>query len=238
MSLFRDRGVVLRTFRLGEADRVVTLVTEDHGKVRAVVKGVRRTKSRFGARMEPLSHVSMLCWQGRELDVVNQAEVIDAFRPVREDLDRMRRAIAMLEAVDQVAQEGEANPELYRMLVGALRTMSEHDSPLIVASFFLKLLALDGSGPVLDNCARCGRSDELASFDLGEGGVLCRSCRRGSAMSPEALGLMRRILGGELGRVLAEPPGPGAAQVEHLAQEALEYHLERRIKSLRLIDRS
>ena len=92
MTLFRDRGVVLRTIRLGEADRIVTLMTEQHGKVRAVAKGVRRTTSKFGSRLEPLSHVALLGWQGRgDLDIVNQVEVIDTFRPVREDLDRMAR---------------------------------------------------------------------------------------------------------------------------------------------------
>ena len=86
VSLYRDEGVVLRTLRLGEADRIVTMITKGHGKVRAVAKGVRRTKSKFGARLEPLSHVALLCWQGRELDIVNQAEVTDTFRAVREDL--------------------------------------------------------------------------------------------------------------------------------------------------------
>ena len=86
VSLYRDEGVVLRTLRLGEADRIVTMITKGHGKVRAVAKGVRRTKSKFGARLEPLSHVTLLCWQGRELDIVNQAEVTDTFRAVREDL--------------------------------------------------------------------------------------------------------------------------------------------------------
>ena len=93
MSLFRDRGVVLRTYRLGEADRIVVFLTEHHGKVRAVAKGVRRTTSKFGARLEPLTHVDLLLWQGRsDLDIVNQVEVLDSFRAVREDLARVRAA--------------------------------------------------------------------------------------------------------------------------------------------------
>jgi DNA repair protein RecO (recombination protein O) len=91
VSLLRDQGVVLRTYRLGEADRIVVLLTERHGKVRAVAKGVRRTSSKFGARVEPLSHVALLLWEGRgDLDIINQAEVIDHFRVVRDDLDRVR----------------------------------------------------------------------------------------------------------------------------------------------------
>ncbi|HUI05075.1 MAG TPA: DNA repair protein RecO, partial [Acidimicrobiales bacterium] len=129
MSLYRDEGVVLRTMRLGEADRIVTLMTKGHGKVRAVAKGVRRTTSKFGGRLEPLSHVTLLCWQGRELDIVNQAEVTDAFRTVREDLARMAKAFTVLEVVDQLAQERHANARLYDMLVGALRALEADDAP-------------------------------------------------------------------------------------------------------------
>ncbi len=84
MSLYRDRGVVLRTYKLGEADRVLVLVTAGHGKVRAVVKGIRRTKSRIGGRLEPLSHVDLLMYEGRELDIVSQAESIEPWRLLHE----------------------------------------------------------------------------------------------------------------------------------------------------------
>jgi DNA repair protein RecO (recombination protein O) len=219
--------------RLGEADRIVTLITPGHGKVRAVAKGVRRTKSRFGGRLEPLSHVSVLCWQGRELDVVTQAEVLDSFRAVREDLDRVGRATAMLEAVDQVSQERHGAPRLYEMLVGALRVMSGRDSALVVPAFFLKLLELEGCGPVLDSCAACGSGGPLVAFDLGMGGALCRSCRTGAAISPGALSLARRVLGGDLAGALAEPRGATTEELDRLATSALEVHLERRLRSVR-----
>ena len=236
MGLYRDEGVVLRTIRLGEADRIVTLVTRGHGKVRAVAKGVRKTKSRFGARLEPLSHVSLLLYEGRELDIVSQAESLDHFRAIRDDLDRMGRAVSMLEAVDQVAQEGEPNPRLYQMLVGALRAIAAHDNPLVLAGFFWKLLSLEGAHPLLDQCATCGTDDGLVAFDLAEGGVLCRACRRGSPITPEALVLLRRILGGDLAGALNEPPSPAAVELEHLANRSLEYHLERRLRSLGVLD--
>ena len=233
MSLYRDEGVVLRTMRLGEADRIVTLMTKGHGKVRAVAKGVRRTTSKFGGRLEPLSHVAMLCWQGRELDIVNQAEVTDSFRTVREDLSRVAKAFTVLEVVDQIAQERHANPRLYDMLVGALRALEQHDALLLVPAFCLKALALEGSAPVLDECVSCGATDDLVAFDLTEGGVLCRSCRRGRAVSGAALATVRRILGGGLAAVLAEPPGPDAGEVTELATEAMEVHLDRRLRSVR-----
>ena len=233
MSLYRDEGVVLRTMRLGEADRIVTLMTAGHGKVRAVAKGVRRTKSKFGARLEPLSHVTMLCWQGRELDIVNQAEVTDTFRAVREDLGRVSKAFTVLEVVDQIAQERHANPRLYEMVVGALRSLDAADAPLLVPAFCLKVLALEGSAPMLDACASCGSSDDLVAFDLVEGGVLCRSCRRGRSVSPDALTLLRAVLGGGLAAALAEPDGPVVAEVTDLVTEAMEGHLDRRLRSVR-----
>lgn len=247
MSLYRDEAVVLRSIRLGEADRIVTLLTPRYGKVRAVAKGVRRTKSRFGGRLEPLSHVSVLCWKGRELDIVTQAEVLDTFRAVREDLERLSAASAMLEVADQVSQEGQPGPQLHNMLVGALRTLASGPASrpapgsgplpgaappaaLIVPAFFWKLLVLEGSAPVLSACARCGATADLVAFDLGEGGVLCRTCRRGVAISPEALVLVRRIVGGDLAAVLAEPASPATHEVGRLATEAVQAHLERRLR--------
>jgi DNA repair protein RecO (recombination protein O) len=233
VSLYREDGIVLRTFRLGEADRIVTLMTRGRGKVRAVAKGVRRTHSKFGARLEPLSHVTMMCWQGRELDIVNQAEVLESFRAVREDLGRVAKAFTLLEVVDQVAQERHANPRLYEMVVGALRVLEERDAPLLVPAFLLKVLALEGSAPTVDVCVSCGAPDDLVAFDLNEGGVLCRSCRRGRPLSSDALELLRRILGGGLSSALREPAGELADELTELATEATEVHLDRRLRSVR-----
>jgi DNA repair protein RecO (recombination protein O) len=236
--LYRDQGVVLRTIKLGEADRIVTFVTQGRGKVRAVAKGVRKTKSRFGGRLEPITHVSLLLYEGRELDIVTQAETLDHFRTVRDDLDRVAKATSLLEAVDQVAQEGEPCVRLYQMLVGALRALAAADSPLIVPAFFWKLLSLEGAHPVLDMCASCGSDGPLEAFDLGEGGVLCRDCRRGLPVSEDAVRLIRAIFSGGLAAVLTLPAGPATHEVEHLASHALEQHLERRLRSLHVLDRS
>jgi DNA repair protein RecO (recombination protein O) len=238
MALYRDEGVVLRTYKLGEADRIVVLVTAGHGKVRAVAKGVRKTKSRFGGRLEPISHASLLFYEGRELDTITQAETVDAFRTIREDLGRVTDAIAMLEVVDQVAQEREANPRLFHMLLGALRTLEARRPPLLVAAFFWKVLSLEGAHPVLERCVSCGAAGEgvLVAFDLVEGGALCRSCRRGSAVSAGALALIRRILDGGLAGALDEPAGPVTTEVTELAARSMEQHLERRLRAVHLLD--
>jgi DNA repair protein RecO (recombination protein O) len=238
MALYRDQGVVLRTIKLGEADRIVTILAQGHGKVRAVAKGIRKSTSRFGARLEPTSHVALQCYRGRELDVVTQVETIDAFRPLREHYGSLTHAIAMLEAVDQVAQEREANPALYRMLVGALRTLAVAPSPMVAPAFFWKLLSLEGFHPILDTCTRCGdEAEPFSAFDFGEGGVLCGECARfaGRRVDADAIALLRRILGGDLRGALTAPPDRPGIEVERLGVAALEYHLERRLRSAALL---
>jgi DNA repair protein RecO (recombination protein O) len=237
-SLYRDTAIVIRTYRLGEADRIVVLFTEHHGKIRAVAKGVRKTKSKFGSRLEPNSHVALQLYEGRELDIVTQAESIDHFRTIREDLDRLSAASAMLEAVDQLAQDHEANPRLYQMLLGALRSLSAQHAPLVVPAFFVKALALEGFRPMVDRCVECGAKESLVAFDFESGGTLCIDCRRGQAISPEALQLLQQMLGGRLGAALNEPESPATHEVTNLATRSLEHHLERRLRSVTLLDRA
>lgn len=238
MGLYRDEGIVLRTHKLGEADRIVVLLTRRHGKVRAVAKGVRKTKSRFGARLEPPSHVALQLYEGRsELHIIDQAESIDHFRPVRDDLDRLTRAVSMLEVADQLGLEGEANPALYQMLLGALRALAGASGPLVVPGFFLKALALEGFRPVVDRCVECDEEDTLlVAFDLDSGGTRCSLHRVGTALSPEALLLLQAILGGRLGEALNEPPSDATTEVTHLATRALEHHLERRLRAVAILD--
>lgn len=236
MSLYRDQGIILRTHKLGESDRIITIVTERHGKVRAVAKGVRKTKSKFGARLDPTSHVALQLYEGRELDIVTQAESIDHFKAIREDLDRLTRAVTMLEAVDQLSLEREPNPELYRMLLGALRALAADNSALVVAGFHWKVLALEGFRPQVESCVSCDEPDGLVSFDPTEGGLLCTEHRRGTRVSPEAIELLQQILGGQLARALEAPASPATHEVDHLATRVMEHHLERRLRSVGLLD--
>jgi DNA repair protein RecO (recombination protein O) len=238
--LYRDTAVVLRTYKLGEADRIVVLLTAQNGKVRAVAKGVRKTMSRFGARLEPMSHVRLLLYRGRELDIVSQAESVEPLSPMLASLDRASQGMAVLEAADQLALEREPNDQLYRMVIGALRTIAERTSPLVVPAFYWKLLAAEGLRPELDMCVRCGADDdgtELVAFDLDEGGVLCRTCRSGAAVSAGALALLRAILGGRLNDALAAPDSPATHEVATLATKALEHHLERRLRAVAMFER-
>jgi DNA repair protein RecO (recombination protein O) len=239
-EVYRDTGIVLRTYRLGEADKIIVLMTAEHGKVRAVAKGVRKTRSKFGARLEPMSHVRLLLYRGRDLDIVNQADSVEPLGPMLSSLDRASQGIAAIEAVDQMAIDREPNSRLYQQAVGVLRTIAERPSPMNVPAFYWKLLAAEGLEPHLDGCVRCGASElenvQLVAFDLNEGGALCRNCRSGTALSPAALTIMRGIFNGGLREVLALDESPATHEVGTLATRALEHHIERRLRAIAMFE--
>ena len=146
MTLYRDTGVVLRVQKLGEADRIVTMLTQRHGKVRAVAKGVRRTRSRWGARLEPFNHVDVQCYTGRSLDVVTQAQTVDAFGAgIVGDYPRYTAGCAVLETADRlVAEEGEPALRVYLLVVGAIRALAdrERDASLVLDAFLLRAMGI------------------------------------------------------------------------------------------------
>src|SRR5690606_16896214 len=147
--------VVLRTHKLGEADRIVTLLSRRHGKIRAVAKGVRRTSSRFGARLEPFMVADVQLYRGRSLDIVQQAESLGAYgADIATDYERYTAASAMVETADRLS-EAEAGPQQYLLLVGGLRalTLREHAPRSILDSYLLRIMALAGWAPALAECA-------------------------------------------------------------------------------------
>lgn len=236
MNLYRDSAVVLRNYKLGESDRIIVMMTEDHGKVRAVAKGVRKTKSRFGARLEPLSHIDVQLYKGRNLDIVTQVELVSTSFLLHKNLDQLIQGMSMLEAVDQIAVDREPTPYLYRMLVGALDSLGRHGSPIVVAAFYWKLLAAEGVSPEVNMCVGCQTVKDLVAFDLLEGGAQCRNCRSGISITPQALELMRQILGGRLNEALAQVETAATSEVTHLATHAMEHHVDRRLRSVSMFD--
>ena len=236
MSVYRDSAVVLRNYKLGESDRIIVMMTSQHGKVRAVAKGIRKTKSRFGARLEPLSHIDVQLYQGRNLDIVTQVDLIGSSYLLHQDLDRLLQGISMLEAVDHISIDRVPTPYLYRMLVGAISELSKHASPIVLAAFYWKLLAAEGVTPEINMCVGCMSDGELVAFDLLEGGAQCRSCRTGVSITPQALELLGQILGGQLIEALAREETAATAEVTHLATQSMEHHIERRLKSVSMFD--
>jgi DNA repair protein RecO (recombination protein O) len=242
MPLAREQGIVLRSIKLGEADKIVTIMTQGSGKVRAVAKGIRKTRSRFGARLEPLTHVDLLLYRGRSsLDIVNQAEIIAAHRPVRDDLGLFAAAETMLEAVDKVAEEHERNVRLFLLLLAGLRSLEMRPSqPASVAeSFMLKLLSLSGFHPSLRACAVCG--GPATKFSSGQGGAVCAACADYDAepAAAEVLGFLAQLGTADLSAAGTFAPDEAIRRRARAFLYAFaEYHLERRMRSLPLLARS
>lgn len=231
MALYRDEAVVLRTYKLGEADRIIVLFTRAHGKVRAVAKGIRRTKSKFGARIEPASVAHLQLYEGRNLDIITQAESAVVHPRLRSDLDRFGRASVLLEIIDQVSIEGEANPAMYRVLTGALAELERAGNPLVVPAFVAKILMLEGVQPLLDSCVVCGTTAELVALDVSQGGVLCRDHRQGEPISEDARRCFSLVFEGRVREVLDGTERSAGREVENLASRMIEQHIERRLRS-------
>ncbi len=242
MPLYRDSGVVLRTHKLGEADRIITVLTRGRGKIRTVAKGVRRTKSKFGARLEPGMHVDLQCYEGRNLDTVTQAESLDPWGDqIARDYSRWTAASAMLETADRLTEEGAMAVQQFLLLAGALRSLAhaEHAPELSLDAYLLRALAVAGWAPSFHDCAQCGEPGPHRAFHVAHGGVLCRTCRvpGASAPAPETLSLLAALLVGDwvvadasLDRHRREGSGLTAA--------FLQWHLERGVLSLRHVDRT
>ncbi|MGP7961298.1 DNA repair protein RecO [Sanguibacter sp. A247] len=242
MPLYRDEGVVLRAQKLGEADRIITLLTRENGKVRAVGKGVRRTSSRFGARLEPFMYVDLQLHEGRSLDVVTQAETIGAFaRPICDDYGLYTAGAVMLETADRiVAHEREPSVQQFWLLVGALRALSEHrqEPGLLLDSYLVRALAVAGWAPSFTRCGRCGEPGPHRAFSVAHGGAVCPACRPpGSpAPAPETFELLAALLEGDwvvAGRADARTRREAAGLVAAYSQ----YHLERSLRSMRMVER-
>lgn len=241
MSLYRDEGVVLRTHKLGEADRIVTLLTREHGVVRAVAKGVRRTSSKFGARLEPFMHVDLQLHAGRSLDIVTQVEMIGPYaRAIVADYAMYTSGTVMLETAERLVDEREASLQQYRLLAGAVRSLAagEHAPSLVLDSYLLRALAIAGWSPSFSDCARCGAQGPHHSFAVALGGSVCLRCRPPGAASPapETVSLLAALLAGDW-------PVADSSEERHrreasgLVSAYSQFHLERRLRSLPHVER-
>src|SRR5580692_1977847 len=264
---YRDDGIVLRTQKLGEADRIITVLGRTTGRTRAVAKGVRRTKSRFGARLEPFTHVDLMLHPGRSLDVITQAEVIRPYgKPLAADYPRYTAGVAMLETAERFTPV-EKEPALRQLLllIGGLRALGdgEHDPRLVLDAFLLRSLAVAGYAPALQECARCGAPGNgrdrtgaasvdpadpagdpppagrrLPAFAVAAGGMVCASCRPPGAASPAAPTVALM-----LALLRGDWDSADRSERRHrvecsgLVAAYLQWHLEHSIRSLRHVER-
>jgi DNA repair protein RecO (recombination protein O) len=240
---YRTEAVVLRSFRLGEADRVLHVYTADRGRVGAVAKGVRRTKSRFGARLEPLSHVELMLHQGAgELQTVTGADLRASHHEAREDPYRLAVGLIGAEAMLRLFPEQEANDRAFLALTRFLDRLDEIPSraparpaldPLVL-SFQLKLLWLSGYLPHLDGCVECGVGEGLVGYQPSAGGAVCRDCGPGTiGLSPEGLRGIRTLLATPLADAHdAGLSDPGAREALALVAASYEHHGGFRLRTL------
>jgi DNA repair protein RecO (recombination protein O) len=247
VPLYRDEAVVLRTQKLGEADRIVTLLTRRHGRVRAVAKGVRRTGSKFGARVEPFMHVDLQLHTSNiegagGLDIVTQAETLAPYgEAIAADYGRYTAGTAVLETAERLtAEEREPSLRLFLLMVGALRALAdgEHTPTLVLDAFILRALAISGYEPVLDDCALCGTEGPHHAFVVSSGGVVCNGHRPPGApmVSVETLRLMAALLSGDWS--VADSASPRTQrETSGVVAAYLQWHLERGLRSLRLVER-
>ncbi|HEV8572723.1 MAG TPA: DNA repair protein RecO [Actinomycetota bacterium] len=242
MPLYKDQGIVLGSVKLAEADKIVTILTQSSGKIRAVAKGIRRTTSKFGARLEPFTHVDLMLYRGRSLDTVTQAEILHPFRALRDDFALFSAGEAMLEATDKVAEEHERNVRLFLLLLQGLRALERRpaDPAAVAEAFLLRLLGLSGFAPALLACAVCGTTP-ARRFSHSQGGAVCEECQDRDSVKADlaALAWLDSLTRGDLDRTGDATPTPGVrGQARALLYGFAEYHLERRMRSLPLLART
>jgi DNA repair protein RecO (recombination protein O) len=242
---YRDEAVVLRTHKLGEADRIITLLSRQHGKVRATARGVRRTSSKFGARLEPFSHVDIQLATGRSLDIVAQVESLNAFgEPLSRDFPRYTAGQVMLETADRLVVEGQPAVQQFRLLVGGLRALNEgtsdgsRPSMTILDSFLLRSMAVAGYAPTFTDCARCGLEGPHRAFSPAAGGVVCTTCRPpGSAQPrPQTMAYLTALLVGDWPATREVAPEV-IAEGSGLTAAFTTWHLERGLRSMAHVER-
>lgn len=237
MALKHDQGIVLRTYPFGEADNVVVLLSATSGKLRAVAKGVRKTKSRFGGRLEPFTHVDLVLYEGRNLGTITQVSTIETYPNIRNNLDLFLTASTMVEIADAVAVEDEPSAGLLLLLHRGLSALNDGiaDSDLLTV-YMLKVASVLGFSPALTECAGCG-NPAGDRFSFGAGGVVCRNCAPSGAykLRPGVTNRLAVLAGAEF----ADLPGPSsisAGETLGVARRFLEHHMERKIVSLAVMN--
>lgn len=242
VPLYRDAAIVLRTQKLGEADRIVTLLTRSRGLVRAVGKGVRRTKSRFGARLEPCMVIDVQCHEGRSLDTVTQVETLAAYgEAICQDYVAWTAATAMLETAERLCEGEEGSTQQFVLLAGGLSALAtvEHEPGLVLDAYLLRALSVAGWAPSFWDCAKCGGPGPHTAFNLAAGGCVCPACRTPGSVKPatETLKLLGALLKGDWETADASLP-QHRREGSGLVTAFLQWHLERGLRSLRLVERA
>ncbi|MFP7760632.1 DNA repair protein RecO [Marisediminicola sp. LYQ134] len=240
MPLYRDEAVVLRTHKLGEADRIVTMLSREHGKIRAVAKGVRRTASKFGARLEPFMVADVQLFEGRSLDIITQAVSLGSYgADIIGDYASYTAASVMVETADKVTED-DGSLQQYLLLVGALRSLSrrEHGAGSTLDSYLLRALSVAGWAPSFNDCAMTGVPGPHSAFVVQLGGVVADEVAPPGAprLDTATIGLLSALLTGDWPTVDAASEGT-RSMASGVVAAYTQFHLERSLRSLQHVDR-
>ncbi len=244
MATYKEQAVILRAYDLGEADRILSMITGGRGLRRAVAKGIKRTKSKFGGRLEPFTYLDIVLHEGRNLDTVVQADIIQSHAAVRADFSKFLFGEAMLEMVEKSLHENQSIPRIFDALCITLDTLEGDvsDPGLLLAAFEFKVCSLIGYHPHLDHCLHCGREIENgpACMDLIGGGVTCGACspalKSRAAVSPESLALIRSLLREDMATIARREEAPRLRkEVLSTAFRFSESFLDRPLKSRQVV---
>jgi DNA repair protein RecO (recombination protein O) len=232
----RTEAIVLRSMRYGEADRILHLYTPEHGRLSAIAKGVRRSRSRFGARLEPFFRIQAHLHEGRsELLTVTGADTIATHAGLRESAAGLDAASRACDAVTRLFETSEPHPEVFHLLANELALLSAHPEqarPGNGLAFRLKLLLAAGIVPALSACALCGETEHLQGFSGAAGGVVCMSCEAAAfPLEEDAYRFLVEALGAPLARA---PDGSDRIlrQVERAIADTVEHHAQVRLRPL------
>ena len=239
MRYATTRAVVLSSRPLGEADRWLTLFTRDQGRIDAVVKGVRRTTSRWGGRLEPFNVCDLVLYRGRSRATVTSAQLVDVFLRMREDREAVTAAAVGCEAAAQLFAEGEPDERVFALLRTALGEIDAgFEGPAgrapLVLGFLMKLLFEAGYLPILDRCASCGEGDRALAFSAARGGLVCGDCLGdGVPITPEAIAALRDAVALPLGELRGAPPSLAVEEALRDLHLLFAYHAGTRLRALR-----
>lgn len=247
MPTYKAKAIVLNTFKLGEADKIIVLFSGSKGKIRAVAKGIRKTKSKFGGSLEPFTVADLMFYEGKSLDIIQQAEIIMSFKEIRSDLEKLKYGSVMLELIDKVGQEREESYDAFSLLLAALQCLKDagDNYRTLLTVFQLKLMAILGYRPHLARCPACAGPlpppGAKAMFSLKYGGLLCGDCFKRDPEAVAVSGETRSHIMQALDTPLArwrelDFSAENVKGIARLTEMFVAYHLERKLKSPRFLD--
>jgi DNA repair protein RecO (recombination protein O) len=243
--VYQTEAIVIKRTKLGEADRILTLYTPDLGKIKAVAKGTRRPKSKLGGHVELLTHSLLMLARGRNLDIITQAQTIDNFLPLRDDLGRISYGLYISELVDCFAAEHIENRRLFDLLLDTMHQLSQaEDGEPVLRYFELHLLEHLGYRPRLQQCTGCGSPLQPVTnfFSSSQGGALCHNCGYqepiARPLSLNALKVLRLWQDCDYTTAKKVKISPQlSSELEQVLREYIKYLLERQLKSTAWLDR-